>query len=154
MKEAVIGIDIGGTYTKYGIVDREGNCLVEGYTNTSTHSNFDDYLKDLSNAIANSMQNLKGTIEIRGVGMGAPNGNYYSGSIENAANLNWRGEIRVVEKMRKYYPELTVVLTNDANAAAIGEMVFGGAKNMKDFIVITLGTGLGSALLVGGTLVY
>ncbi len=154
MKEAVIGIDIGGTYTKYGIVDREGNCLVEGFTNTSTHTSFDDYLKDLSEAIARSILILKGQMEIRGVGIGAPNGNYYSGSIENAVNLNWHGEIRVVEKMQKYYPGMMVVLTNDANAAAIGEMVFGGAKNMKDFIVITLGTGLGSGIVIGGTLVY
>ena len=154
MKEAVIGIDIGGTYTKYGIVDREGNCLVESFTSTSTHSKFDAYLKDLCGAIDKSMQILKGQIEIKGVGIGAPNGNYYNGSIENAANLNWRGEIRVVDKMQKYYPGLKVTLTNDANAAAIGEMVFGGAKDMRDFIVITLGTGLGSGIVVGGTLVY
>jgi glucokinase len=154
MKEAVIGIDIGGTYTKYGIVDREGNCLVESFTNTSSHSSFDDYLRDLCGAIEKSMQFLKGQIEVKGVGIGAPNGNYYNGSIENAVNLNWRGVIPVVEKMQKYYPGLTVILTNDANAAAIGEMVFGGAKNMKDFIVITLGTGLGSGIVIGGTLVY
>jgi glucokinase len=154
MKDAVIGIDIGGTYTKYGIVDREGNCLAESFTNTSIHNNFDDYLRDLHAAIEKSMQFLKGQIEIRGVGIGAPNGNYYAGSIENAVNLNWRGIVPVVEKMKKYYPGLTIVLTNDANAAAIGEMVFGGAKSMKDFVVITLGTGLGSGIVVGGTLVY
>jgi glucokinase len=154
MKEAVIGIDIGGTFTKYGIVDREGNCLAESFTPTSKHNNFDDYLKDLLSAIEKSMQFLKGQVELRGVGIGAPNGNYYNGSIENAVNLNWRGIVPVVEKMKKYYPGLTIALTNDANAAAIGEMVFGGAKNMKDFVVITLGTGLGSGLVVGGTLVY
>jgi glucokinase len=154
MKEAVIGIDIGGTYTKYGIVDREGNCLAESFTNTTTHNNFDDYLRDLYGAIEKSMQLLKGQIAIRAVGIGAPNGNYYNGSIENAVNLNWRGVIPVVEKIQKYYPGLTIALTNDANAAAIGEMVFGGAKDMKDFMVITLGTGLGSGLVVGGNLVY
>jgi len=154
MKEAVIGIDIGGTFTKYGIVDREGNCLAESFTNTTTHNNFDDYLRDLHNAIEKSMQFLKGQIDIKGVGIGAPNGNYYKGTIENAVNLNWRGIIPVVEKIQKYYPGVTIALTNDANAAAIGEMVFGGAKNMKDFIVITLGTGLGSGIVVGGTLVY
>jgi glucokinase len=89
-----------------------------------------------------------------GVGIGAPNGNYYTGSIENAVNLNWRGILPVTEKMRKYFPDITVTLTNDANAAAIGEMVFGGAKNMKDFIVITLGTGLGSGIVTNGILVY
>jgi glucokinase len=154
MKEAVIGIDIGGTFTKYGIVDREGNCLAESFTPTSKHNNFDDYLKDLLSAIEKSMLFLKGQVELRGVGIGAPNGNYYNGSIENAVNLNWRGIVPVVEKMKKYYPGVTIALTNDANAAAIGEMVFGGAKNMKDFVVITLGTGLGSGLVVGGTLVY
>jgi len=154
MKEAVIGIDIGGTFTKYGIVDREGNCLAESFTNTSIHNIFDDYLRDLHIAIEGSMQFLKGQISIMGVGIGAPNGNYYAGSIENAVNLNWRGSIPVVEKMQKYYPGLPIALTNDANAAAIGEMVFGGAKSMKDFVVITLGTGLGSGIVAGGNLVY
>lgn len=154
MKEAVIGIDIGGTFTKYGIVDREGNCLAESFTNTSFHNNFDDYLRDLHAAIEKSMQFIKGQVVIKGVGIGAPNGNYYAGSIENAVNLNWRGIVPVVEKMKKYYPGIVITLTNDANAAAIGEMVFGGAKGMKDFVVITLGTGLGSGIVVGGTLVY
>jgi glucokinase len=154
MKEAVIGIDIGGTFTKYGIVDREGNCMAESFTSTSAHDSFDDYLRELYNAIEKSMQFLKGQIEIKGVGIGAPNGNYYDGAIENAVNLNWRGVIPVVEKIQKYYPGITIALTNDANAAAIGEMVFGGAKDMKDFIVITLGTGLGSGIVIGGTLVY
>src|SRR3990172_3095395 len=131
MKEAVIGIDIGGTFTKYGVIDREGNCMAESFTNTTTHYNFDDYLKDLYDAIEKNMQFLKGQVEIKGVGIGAPNGNYYAGTIENAVNLNWRGIIPVSEKMKKYYPGLTIALTNDANAAAIGEMVFGGAKDMK-----------------------
>jgi glucokinase len=154
MKEAVIGIDIGGTFTKYGIVDRDGNCLAESFTNTNIHTNFDDYLRDLHIAMEGSMQFLKGQISIKGVGIGAPNGNYFAGSIENAVNLNWRGTIPVVEKIRKYYPGIPIALTNDANAAAIGEMVFGGAKNMKDFVVITLGTGLGSGIVAGGELVY
>ncbi len=154
MKDAVIGIDIGGTFTKYGIVDREGNCLAESFTNTCIHDSFDDYLRDLHTAIEKSMQFLKGQVDIRGVGIGAPNGNYYAGSIENAVNLSWKGSVPVVEKMRKYYPGLTIALTNDANAAAIGEMVFGGAKNMRDFVVITLGTGLGSGIVVNGALVY
>jgi len=154
MKDAVIGIDIGGTFTKYGIVDREGNCLAESFTNTCIHDNFDDYLRDLHAAIEKSMQFLKGQVDIRGVGIGAPNGNYYAGSIENAVNLSWRGSVPVVEKMKKYYPGLTIALTNDANAAAIGEMIFGGAKNIRDFVVITLGTGLGSGIVVNGALVY
>jgi glucokinase len=154
MKEAVIGIDIGGTFTKYGIIDKEGNCLAESSTNTRVHDDFDDYLKDLYEAIEKTIQFLKGQIDIKGVGIGAPNGNYYEGTIVNAANLNWKGIVSVTDRMQKYYPGLTIVLTNDANAAAIGEMVFGGAKRMKDFIVITLGTGLGSGIVVGGNLVY
>lgn len=154
MKEAVIGIDIGGTYTKYGIIDREGNCMADSFTTTCIHHEFDDYLTDLHEAIGKTLAQVKDTVEIVGVGIGAPNGNYYTGSIENAVNLTWRGVVPVVEKMKKYHTGRTVVLTNDANAAAIGEMVFGGAKGMKDFCVITLGTGLGSGLVVGGTLVY
>lgn len=154
MKEAVIGIDIGGTYTKYGIIDREGNCMADSFTTTCVHHEFDDYLADLHEAIGKALSQLEDAVEIVGVGIGAPNGNYYTGCIENAVNLTWRGVVPVVEKMKKYHPGRLVVMTNDANAAAIGEMVFGGAKNLKDFCVITLGTGLGSGLVVGGSLVY
>jgi glucokinase len=154
MTEAVIGIDIGGTYTKYGIIDRDGNCLADSFTTTCIHNEFDEYLVDLHDAINKTLSRITGSIEVIGVGIGAPNGNYYTGCIENAVNLTWRGVVPVVEKMKKYNPRRTVVMTNDANAAAIGEMVFGGAREMKDFCVITLGTGLGSGLVVGGTLVY
>ena len=154
MNEAVIGIDIGGTFTKYGVIDREGNCLVESSVDTAKHQDFDKYLKNLHEAVEKSMESLKGKVEIKGVGIGAPNGNYYAGTIENAVNLNWKGIVPVAEKMKQYYPGIPIALTNDANAAAIGEMVFGGAKQMKDFVVITLGTGLGSGIVVGGNLVY
>jgi glucokinase len=152
MKEAVIGIDIGELHEIRSGGQR--GCLVESFTSTTSHLDFDDYLKDLLGAIEKSMQFLTGRINIRGIGIGAPKGNYYKGTIEDAANLNWGGIIAVTEKIQKYYPGMTIVLTNDANAAAIGEMVFGGAKNMKDFIVITLGTGLGSGIVVGGSMVY
>lgn len=154
MKEAVIGIDIGGTFTKYGIIDSDGNCLVESFINTNTHQQFDDYLKELVGAIEDTIKSIKKDIVIKGVGIGAPNGNYYAGTIENAVNLNWKGVVPVVDKMKKYYPDIPIVLTNDVNAAAIGEMEFGGAKGMRDFIVIALGTGLGSGLVVNGQLVY
>lgn len=154
MKEAVIGIDIGGTYTKYGIIDRDGNCLADSFTSTCMHHEFDEYLVDLHDAINKTLSRVEGTVEVVGVGIGAPNGNYYTGSIENAVNLSWGGVVPVVEKMKKYNPGRTVVMTNDANAAAIGEMVFGGARGMRDFCVITLGTGLGSGFVVGGTLMY
>lgn len=154
MKDAVIGIDIGGTFTKFGIIDREGKCLAESYIDTNTHQSIDDYLKELVNAIEGKMNPIKSDISIKGVGIGAPNGNYYAGTIENAVNLNWKGVIPVVDKMKKYFPGMPIVLTNDVNAAAIGEMEFGGAKNMRDFIVIALGTGLGSGIVVNGQLVY
>ncbi len=154
MKDAVIGIDIGGTFTKFGIIDSEGKCLLESYINTNTHQSVDDYLKELVNAIEGKMKPIKSDISIKGVGIGAPNGNYYAGTIENAVNLNWKGVIPVVDKMKKYFPDIPIVLTNDVNAAAIGEMEFGGAKNMRNFIVIALGTGLGSGIVVNGQLVY
>ncbi|MBN2482065.1 MAG: ROK family protein [Bacteroidales bacterium] len=154
MKDAVIGIDIGGTFTKYGIVDGEGKCLVENFIKTDTHQEFDLYLKELVDAVEEAKKSLKGEVAIKGVGIGAPNGNYYAGTIENAVNLNWKGVVPVVDKMKKYFPDIPIVLTNDVNAAAIGEMEFGGAKGMRDFIVIALGTGLGSGIVVNGQLVY
>ena len=154
MKEAVIGIDIGGTFTKYGVVDGDGTCLVESFINTTGHSQFDDYLKELVGAIEATMKLIKNDVEIKAVGIGAPNGNYYGGTIENAVNLNWKGIIPVVDKMKKYYPGIPIVLTNDVNAMAIGEKEFGGAKKMNDFIVVALGTGLGSGIVVNGQLVY
>lgn len=154
MKDAVIGIDIGGTFTKFGFIDSGGKCLEESYINTNTHQSVDNYLKELVNAIEGKMKPVKSDISIKGVGIGAPNGNYYAGTIENAVNLNWKGVIPVVDKMKKYFPDIPIVLTNDVNAAAIGEMEFGGAKNMRNFIVIALGTGLGSGIVVNGQLVY
>jgi len=154
MTEVVIGIDVGGTFTKYGIVDKNGVCLREKFTNTEKFTDFDLYLKNLQSEIDKTIQTLGADIEVKGIGIGAPNGNYYKGTIENAPNLNWKGKINFVEKLKKFYPNIPIVLTNDANAAAIGEMLYGGAKNMKNFIVITLGTGLGSGIVVDGNLVY
>lgn len=154
MTEAVIGIDIGGTFTKFGIVDKAGNCLGENFTNTDKYLKVDDFLKNLHLEISELTKSLGSEIVIKGVGIGAPNGNYYKGTIEHAPNLNWKGIIPFVEKFKVYFPGLPVVLTNDANAAAIGEMIYGGAKGLKDFIVITLGTGLGSGIVVNGKLVY
>jgi glucokinase len=154
MKEAVIGIDIGGTYTKYGIIDRQGKCLADSFTSTEAYQEFDEYLKHLKHEITNTLKEIPGEIELKGIGIGAPNGNYYKGTIEYPPNLRWKGIVQVVKKMRPYYPGIPIVLTNDANAAAIGEMVYGGARKMKDFIVITLGTGLGSGIVVNGQLVY
>ena len=153
MKQVVIGVDIGGTFTKFGLVDREGNVLIEGSIPTDTHDNVVDYQKALYEAIEQSIAPLKGTIEIKGAGFGAPNGNYYKGTIEYAPNLKWKGVIHFAELFKKYYT-VPVVLTNDANAAAIGEGLYGGAKGMRDYIVITLGTGLGSGIVANGEMIY
>ena len=153
MREVVIGIDIGGTFTKYGIIDNDGHCLKENFTSTDKYSDFDVYLENLQTEIEETISSINESIVIKGLGIGAPNGNYYRGTID-APNLNWKGTIPFVEKIKNHYPGIPVVLTNDANAAALGEMIYGGAKGMKDFIVITLGTGLGSGIVVNGDLVY
>jgi len=154
MKDVVIGIDVGGTFTKYGIIDMFGHCLRENFTSTDKYTDFDIYLENLQTEIEETVSSVSEPIKIRGVGIGVPNGNYYKGTVENAPNLNWKGIVPFVDKMKKYYPGLPIVLTNDANAAALGEMIYGGAKGMQDFIVITLGTGLGSGIVVNGNLVY
>lgn len=153
MKEVAVGIDIGGTFTKYGIVDKEGNCLVDGTISTTEKKDIDGFLGLLKIAIDKAVDKVNEPIEIKGIGLGAPNGNFYKGTIEYAPNLSWEGIVPFIELFKKYY-DLPMFLTNDANAAAIGEMVYGGAKKMQNFIIITLGTGLGSGLVVNGELVY
>lgn len=152
MKEVIVGIDVGGTNSPFGFVDRDGNILGKGSIKTSDFEIFEDYL----DALLKEVDNVSGTLNdviIKGYGIGAPNGNYYTGSIDNAPNLRWKGKI-MFSDMVKSKTGLPVFLTNDANAAAIGEKVFGNAKDMKDFIVITLGTGLGSGIFCGGQLLY
>ena len=153
MKEYVIGIDIGGTFTKTGFVDRDGNCFAEGVAPTDTFDNVDNFLEYLIKELDAAEKQLEGPYRIAGVGIGAPNGNFHNGTIENAPNLRWRGTIPFADMVNKHY-NVPVRLTNDANAAALGEMVYGGARGMKDFIMITLGTGLGSGIVVNGDLVY
>ncbi len=154
MKEVAIGIDIGGTNTKYGVVDHDGNAIFEDSIKTNGKGNIEDYLEVLAQNIKNSISSLKEKVEIKGIGIGAPNGNYYNGTIEHAPNLAWKGVIPFVEMFKKYFPDIQIILTNDANAAAIGEMVYGAAKNIKNFITITLGTGLGGGVVANGRLIY
>lgn len=154
MKDLAIGIDIGGTNTKFGFVDREGNIYGESSSPTSGYPNFDDYLAQLHKQIDAAKAFLEFESKIIGVGIGAPNGNYYRGTVEDAPNLEWKGIVPFTEKMSTYYPGGPVVLTNDANAAAIGEMTFGSAKGMRDFIILTLGTGLGSGIVANGEIIY
>ncbi len=154
MKQLVVGIDIGGTNSVFGLVDREGNMYGEGVVPTRKFPDFDQYLEELFVGINNISKNVGEEFELMGIGIGAPNANYYDGTIWNAANLVWKGTVPFVEKMKRYYPNIPIIITNDANAAAIGEMIYGGAKGMKDFIVVTLGTGLGSGFVSGGKLIY
>ena len=153
MNKVVAGIDIGGTYTKLGIVDQEGNVYAETSISTDTHKEIDTYLEHLARAVRELLIEQEGKLELTGIGIGAPNGNYYQGVIEYAPNLNWKGMIPFVELFKPHF-DIPIVLTNDANAAALGEMMYGGARNMTDFIVITLGTGLGSGIVVNGKVVY
>ena len=140
MKKVALGIDIGGTNTKYGFVDKEGKVYCESSISTTTPGEkFEDYLNNLYNEVQKSLESAPEELEIIGVGVGAPNGNYFNGCIEFAANLPWKGIIRAAQLMGDKWG-VPAYLTNDANAAAIGEMLFGTAKGMKDFIVITLGT--------------
>lgn len=153
MKQVVLGIDIGGTFTKIGVVDKEGNILSETSISTDAHENITDYQRSLHQAIEQVLLPCKKETELKGIGFGAPNGNYYKGTIEHAANLKWKGIVPFVELFKKYY-NVPIVLTNDANAAAIGEGIYGGAKGMKDYLVVTLGTGLGSGFVANGKLIY
>lgn len=154
MKEVAIGIDIGGTNTAIGIVDRQGHCLVEASIATDTHDDVQKYVDEVCNKIRVLVANLSDMVELKGIGIGAPNANYHKGTIENAPNLKWKGIVRFSELFKTYFPNLPVSLTNDANAAAMGEMMYGGAKGMKDIVVITLGTGLGSGVVANGELIY
>lgn len=153
MKEYVIGIDIGGTFTKTGFVDRDGNIYCENSSPTDPYDKVEDYIANLVKELKEAEKKLEEPYKILGIGIGAPNGNYHKGTIEQATNLKWQGIIPFTEMMQKHY-NLPVKLTNDANAAALGEKVYGGAKYMNDFVMVTLGTGLGSGIVVNGDLVY
>jgi glucokinase len=152
-KKLAIGIDIGGTGTKYGIVDRDGNVLFSGEMSTKKHKEIESYIDELYMHLLELINKAGGIDQMIGVGVGAPNGNFYSGTIEYAPNLPWKGIIPLAKLMSEKF-KLPVTLTNDANAAAIGEMMYGAAKGMKDFIMITLGTGVGSGIVANGQLIY
>ncbi len=153
-KEITLGIDMGGTNTAFGFIDKDGNYLAEGNIPTSKHEDINDYLKELHLEIENVLDTIRDQVTLVGIGIGAPCGNYLKGTIEHASNLKWDGVIPFCDLIKEYYPNLPVFLTNDANAATIGEMIYGGAKGMKDFIMITLGTGVGSGFVSNGQLIY
>jgi len=148
-----LGIDIGGTNTAFGFIDQEGNTLAEAKIPTSNHKEINDYINELAEAINSTFEPLREKHQLIGIGVGAPNANFHRGTIEHAANLLWKGVIPFVELLSKHF-NLPIFINNDANTAAIGEMVYGSAKNMKNFIAITLGTGLGSGIVVNGQMQY
>lgn len=151
----VVGIDIGGQTSKIGIVDARGTVLTQSSIRTDKHSDVNLYIEELSDAISKLASSIGGIEKIRGIGVGAPNGNYYTGTIENAVNLVWGGSNAIpFAKLMKEKIGIPVALTNDANAAAVGEMTYGAARGMKNFIMITLGTGVGSGIVVNGDVVY
>lgn len=158
MKKVAIGIDIGGTNTVIGVVDREGKVLVSKTIPTPGHGKIELFIDDMTHTIrelVNAVKALNPEIEMLGLGIGAPNANYYTGTIEQAPNLSFKGIIPLVKMLEANFPDLkAIAITNDANAAAIGEMIYGGAKGMKNFVVYTLGTGVGSGVVVNGDLVY
>jgi glucokinase len=149
--EVALGVDIGGTNTAFGLVDRKGVCHAEASIPTNTNQPAELYFKQLWDA-SQDLLRASNPMDLVGVGIGAPNGNYFKGTIEHPPNLKWE-YVDVVAELRKHAP-VPVAITNDANAAALGEMLFGAAQGMKDFIVITLGTGLGSGIVANGELVY
>lgn len=153
MKEKfAIGVDVGGTNTKFGIVNQKGEILIQDRMKTSDYDNVEEFIEALAEKLIPMMKQYGDLEAFTGIGMGAPNANYYQGTIEYAANLKWKGIIPMAELMEKKF-NLPVKLTNDANAAAVGEMHYGVAKGMKNFITITLGTGVGSGIIIDGKIV-
>ncbi len=152
MKEVTAGIDIGGTNTVFGLVDREGSIIAEGSLSTTEYPEIGGFIAALGAALKNLLEKNPGLI-LKAAGVGAPDANYYKGTIEHAPNLAWKGIVPFAGMLGKE-TGVPVFLTNDANAAAMGEMLFGGAKGMKEFIVLTLGTGLGSGIVINGRMVY
>lgn len=149
--DLAIGIDIGGTNTKYGIVNHRGEILQQGDIRTDQYATIELFIDALYNTLQPVIKSVKKR-NIQGIGIGAPNGNYYNGTIEYAPNLKWPGIIPLAKMISEKFG-LPAALTNDANAAAVGEMTYGAARGMKDFIMITLGTGVGSGIVANGQLI-
>lgn len=153
MKPYVIGIDMGGTNTVFGIVDARGVVIASSSIKTGKHANFNDYVDELYTEVERLIEANDAVGKIHGIGIGAPNANYYTGVIEDGVNLPWPTPIPLARTLREKF-DLPVAITNDANAAAIGEMTYGAARGLKDFIMITLGTGVGSGIVINGQVVY
>lgn len=152
-KPYVIGLDLGGTNSVFGIVDSRGEIKATTAIKTQGYEKVEDYVAASVEALSTIIDEVGGIGKIKAMGIGAPNGNFYSGTIEFAPNLRWKGIVPLADLFSKAL-SIPVALTNDANAAAIGEMTYGVARGMKNFIVITLGTGVGSGIVINGQLVY
>lgn len=152
-KPYVVGMDIGGTNTVFGIVDQRGNVVSKGAIKTGVHEDINLYIQEIYSVLDPMIQAVGGIDKIKGIGVGAPNGNYYTGNIEFAPNLIWKGVIPLSKLMSDKF-KVPAAVTNDANAAAVGEMTYGAALGMKNFIMITLGTGVGSGIVIDGKVVY
>ena len=152
----VVGIDVGGQTSKLGVVDTEGNVLAQTVIRTDTYTEVEPYIAELAEAVKKIIAEAGVEGKVKGIGVGAPNGNYYTGTIEGAVNLTWGGDdvVEFAKLLSEAVGGLPVALTNDASAAAVGEMKYGAARGMKDFIMITLGTGVGSGIVIGGNVVY
>jgi glucokinase len=151
--EFAIGIDIGGTNTKYGMVNHRGEIIEKGELKTDAYPTIEEFIDALYNTLMPIIEANSKDGSVKGIGVGAPNGNFYTGTIEYAPNLHWKGVIPVTQLVTERFG-LPSSLTNDANAAAVGEMMYGAARGMRDFIMITLGTGVGSGIVANGQLIY
>ena len=152
-KPFVVGIDIGGTNTVFGIVDARGTIVASSSIKTGAYAQVEEYVDEVCKNLLPLIVANGGVDKVKGIGIGAPNGNFYRGTIEFAPNLPWKGVIPLAAMFEERLG-IPTALTNDANAAAIGEMTYGAARGMKDFIMITLGTGVGSGIVINGQLVY
>ena len=151
----VVGIDVGGQTSKIGVVDARGTVLAQTVIRTDTYEDIEPFIAELSDAVKKVIKEAGVEGNVRGIGVGAPNGNYYTGTIENAPNLRWgHNRVEFAKLLTEAMGGMPVALTNDANAAAVGEMTYGAARGMKNFIMITLGTGVGSGIVINGEVVY
>ena len=154
VKSLVIGLDLGGTNSVFGIIDREGKVLTTASIKTQGFPNVETYVEDSVKAVMQIVEQVGGIEKIHAMGIGAPGGNYYNGTIEQAANLEWAKGIVPLADMFASRLDIPVAITNDANAAAMGEMIYGEAVGMKNFVELTLGTGVGSGIVANGQLIY
>ncbi len=151
----VVGIDVGGQTSKIGVVDARGTVLAQTVIRTDNHDVVDLFIAELAEAVKKVIKEADVEGKVRGIGVGAPNGNYYTGTIENAPNLSWgHNRVEFAKLLSEAMGGMPVALTNDANAAAVGEMTYGAARGMKNFIMITLGSGVGSGIVINGEVVY